>query len=64
MQYMTKQDLADKIDWEGGLCAFVNGYGLNIDELPPDTPDDIIAAFVEIINTRQSEAKIYEWLED
>lgn len=33
-QYQSYQELADKIDHEGGIYSMLFGYGLSIDEMP------------------------------
>lgn len=38
MTYENRQDLCDKMNWEGGLESFLD-YGLKLEDLPPDDPD-------------------------
>jgi hypothetical protein len=33
-KYETRQELANKIDWEGGIFDMIFGYGLYLDDLP------------------------------
>lgn len=33
-RYDTRQEVADKADYEGGVLGFVFGYGLSVDDLP------------------------------
>lgn len=33
-RYDTRQEIADKADYEGGVLDFVFGYGLSVDDLP------------------------------
>lgn len=62
MSKYTKNQLANKIDWEGGLYEFVNGYGLDIVDLPEDTPSEIVIAFRRIKEVEQYEHIIWDWL--
>ena len=61
-KYESREDLAAKVDWEGGVSEAINGYGIGADELPEDTPADIVAAWrrVEIIGGDVE--FIQEWL--
>lgn len=39
MKYENRQELADKIAWEGGIDEFLTGYGLNVEHLPANDPE-------------------------
>ncbi len=62
--YGSKEDLANAIDWEGGIFALVLDYGLSIEDLPPNTPEDIIEAFNELIAIGVYTQKISDWLDE
>lgn len=62
MAKYTKQSLANAIDWEGGIIDLVIDYGLDIDELPDDTPEYVIEAFLNIKKIDQDIETINEWL--
>jgi hypothetical protein len=59
---MTREELADKIDWEGGVEEAINGYGLGVSVLPDDAPDSIKADWQAIRDTRAAIGRIQEWL--
>ena len=40
-RYENSAELGWKIDSEGGLCEMLFGYGLHVEELPHDLPDEI-----------------------
>jgi hypothetical protein len=63
-EQMTRQELADKVDWEGGVEAAINGYGLDTSVLPDDTPAQIRADWQAIQDTREAGARIQEWLDE
>lgn len=62
-RYESKQDLAAKIDWEGGVTEAINGYGISHETLPDDTPIDIFNAWVRVEAIAADVDKIYEWLD-
>lgn len=62
MKYEDSQELADKIDWEGGLTAFVFGYGISLEDLPGDMPGDIRDAFARILAVHEDIRLIREYL--
>lgn len=33
-RYASRQELANKIDYEGGLCEAAFGYGIDADDMP------------------------------
>jgi hypothetical protein len=45
MTYENRQDLCDKMRWEGGLEMFLD-YGLSLEDLPANDPDLYEAASI------------------
>jgi hypothetical protein len=43
-RYENRQELANKIDWEGGIHEMLFGYGLSRGDLPQDD-DELLVAF-------------------
>lgn len=35
-RYASRQELANKADWEGGILDMLFGYGLSVDDVPED----------------------------
>lgn len=62
MRY-TKKELAQKVDWEGGVAESINGYGIPFTSLPEDAPFEIVQAWQAIEATGEAERAIYTWLE-
>lgn len=42
MKYESRQEVANKADWEGGLLEFVFGYGVDPDEMPDAELSDAV----------------------
>lgn len=59
---MTRERLADKVDWEGGVEEAINGYGIDVSALPEDVPDSIKADWQSIRDTLKAVQRISEWL--
>jgi hypothetical protein len=64
MKYVDKQELDDKIEWEGGIAEFTMGYGVNLEELPDETPDNVREAFRHLLAARRAVAIIQAWFDD
>lgn len=64
MSYESVAELGGKIDWEGGITEFATGYGLDIADLPPGTPENIKIAFLHIQGTDKYVNEIQQWLDD
>ncbi len=49
-RYESRQDLANKADYEGGILEMLFGYGLSVDDVPEDDQElrDAIAACLTI----------------
>ena len=60
--YESKQALADKVDWEGGVAEAIMGYGISSEELPKDTPDEIVEAWKEAEKAKAAFDKINDWI--
>lgn len=60
----TKEEVRDKVDWEGGVAEALTGYGIDSSVLPDDTPDDIVEAWDRVYFSRQDVDKIERWLEE
>lgn len=46
-RYDSRQEIADKADYEGGLLEFIFGYGLEVDDLPED--DTVLRSALEAV---------------
>jgi len=47
----TKEELADKVEWEGGVYDAVCLYGLKPEYLPDDTPPEVVEAWTALYNS-------------
>lgn len=56
--------LVGKVEWEGGLLEAMFGYGIDAEDLPLDTPENIKTAWAAVRGVRQEICLIEEWLED
>jgi hypothetical protein len=61
---MNKHDLANKVDWEGGVWEAICGYGMDDSWLPENTPQEIRDAWNRVRATEQDVRVINEWLWD
>ena len=62
---MTKEELDDKIDWEGGIAETITGYGLSPGNLPEDAPPEVKAAWERLYTQARDDIEIIEkWLYD
>lgn len=62
MTYEDKQELADKVEWEGGLTDAILDYGISAVDLPADTPAYIREAWGRIQDVSSDVDLITEWL--
>jgi hypothetical protein len=62
MRYTDKQALVDKVDWEGGVAVAILDYGISSDELPEDTPDEIVEAWKVVEAAKGALVKIDKWM--
>jgi hypothetical protein len=58
----TKEDLAAKVDWEGGVAEAITGYGISPDALPEDAPSHIKANWKVVYESGRAIQLINEWL--
>lgn len=52
-RYENRQELANKIDYEGGLLGFIFGYGIKLDDLPEDD-QELRDAVAEVLKAKPS----------
>jgi hypothetical protein len=62
VKYETKEDLAAKVDWEGGLAETIFGYGISADELPENTPPRIVRCWTAVEQVSGDLNEIDNWL--
>lgn len=60
---MTIEELAAKIEWEGGIVDAVE-YGIHADDLPAETPLAIREAWQRVEDALTDENLILRWLWD
>lgn len=58
----TKDGLAGKVDWEGGVAEAITGYGISSDALPEDTPRKVVESWKNIEGMSEDISRINEWL--
>ena len=67
MDKLTVEDLANKVEWEGGIIAVLE-YGVNPNDLDPSVPDALREAFGELyrawIDLGPLEREVEDILED
>lgn len=49
-RYNSARELAQKMDYEGGLTGMVFGYGLRKEDIPDDVPPEIRLRLHKLIN--------------
>jgi hypothetical protein len=60
---MTKEEIAAKADWEGGIADLILDYELDPIHIPEDAPDDVKTAWCRLYGDgRKSIAIIERWL--
>ena len=59
----TKEKLARKVDWEGGVSDAITGYGLGQEILPEDTPEEVFYAWGRIQASAMDIKIVNDWLE-
>lgn len=62
MTYATPQELAGKVDWEGGVTEAILGYGIKSEDLPEATPAEIVEAWKRVEAVGPDVDKIQNWL--
>lgn len=58
----TKDELASKVDWEGGVAEAITGYGISVDALPEDAPTWVRANWKVVQESGPAIRRINEWL--
>lgn len=61
---MTKEELAAKVEWEGGVIEAITNYGLDTADLPDDVPAQIAEAWYRVQMIAADEYLIQEWLNE
>lgn len=46
MKFENRENLADKISWEGGIWEMLTGYGMYVDDMPDDETRAALAAIL------------------
>ena len=59
---MTREELAAKVDWEGGVHEAIACYGLSPELLPEDTPAEVRDAWTIIYHSGDDADVIADWL--
>ncbi len=60
--YNSSRDMAAKMDSEGGLAEFIFGYGLSLDNLPADMPEEIRDGMEYLLGAYETYSKVQQWL--
>ena len=60
----TRESLAAKADWEGGVRDFIMDYGASPDYLPADAPAPVRAAWTRLYEAKADEDTINDWLRE
>lgn len=61
--YDSVEDVASKVDWEGGVTETILGYGLGSENLPADTPQDVVEAWKVIEGVGEYVSTVQNWLD-
>ena len=59
---MTREELAARVDNEGGIWEAVFHYGLTVEDLPDDVPHNIAEAWYDVQKASYSIGVISRWL--
>jgi hypothetical protein len=60
---MTREELAGKVDWEGGVSEAITGYGMSTRNLPDDAPEAVRSAWQRVYDMASDIELIEHWLE-
>jgi hypothetical protein len=63
-RYESREALARKVDWEGDTVEAIVGYGISADQLPEDTPQEVVDAWKNVEGIRADLRIIDNWLYD
>lgn len=59
----TREQLASKVEHEGGVLEAIVGYGISPTGLPSSTPSEVWNAWARIYATRHDVDTIETWLD-
>lgn len=59
---MNREELAAKVDWEGGLADAIFGYGIKSDDLPHNAPKAIKQAWRDLEAVKPQLDLVSKWL--
>lgn len=59
----TREELAGKVEWEGGVPEAITGYGISPRDLPESTPPEVMRAWIAVYESRKDIDLIDHWLE-
>lgn len=62
--YNSSRELAQKADYEGGLDGMIFGYGLSLDELPDDMPEEIYLAIQRVLEVKEDFDRAARFLDE
>ena len=62
-KYDDREELAAKVEWEGGVSETILGYGITVEDLPDETPAEVRAAWARMEAVSPDERMIGHWLE-
>lgn len=60
--YNSSRDLAEKVAYEGGLAEMIFSYGLGLDDLPDDMPENIRVCLTHVIGVSDSYEQVQKFL--
>lgn len=60
---VSREELAEWVDQEGGLLDAIVGYGIYYDRLPEDAPRAIVEAWKRIEDVEPDRELINAWLQ-
>lgn len=63
-RYHDREDLAAKVEWEGGVSDAILDYGITHDQLPEGTPTEVVEAWKRVEEVSPDERMLGLWLED
>ena len=61
-KYDSKEELHDKIDNEGGVLEAILVYGIFSENLPDNTPPEIVEAWKKIESVYDAHELINDWI--
>jgi hypothetical protein len=62
-RYQSRQELEDKVNWEGGPVRFIFQRRFNPGDLPEGTPPDVVAAVTRLATQAAADLETFRaWL--